>query len=338
MRRVRQGDVRLGLFWLAFAALPALAAIDGTVINATTGKPQAGVQVELIHPGENGMQTLAKTTTDAAGGFKIDQELPPPPALLRATYKDVEYNQVVPPGTPSSGIKLSVYEATSKHSSDIAQQHLIVVDASDAALGLSETFLIQNQGNTTVSDLNKGSIEFYLPKAAQGKAKVTISAPNGMPITRAPEKTAQEDIFKESYPIKPGQTEYDVAYTLPPATEFAERKLEDGPVIIVSAETVKLSGPDLKDDGVKQLGQGGPRAHVYEVTGKMGSAYQVSVEGVGTLQGPQESQQADEDEPGGSPKPVAGNARIYEKLPWVLGLALGILALGGTLLYRRGAA
>ena len=45
-----------------------------------------------------------------------------------------------------------------------------------------------------------------------------------------------------------------------------------------------------------------------------------------------------QDEDGGSPKPTAGQARVYERLPWVLGLTFGILAVGGTLLYRRSAA
>ena len=31
-------------------------------------------------------------------------------------------------------------------------------------------------------------------------------------------------------------------------------------------------------------------------------------------------------------------ARLYAQLPWVLSLAFVILALGGTMLYRRGAA
>lgn len=330
--------MRLRLFLYVASVLPLFAQIDGTVINATTGKPQAGVDVELIHPGENGMQTLATVKTGADGGFKIDKALPPPPALLRATYQDVEYNQVVPPGTPSTGIKLSVYDATSKSSASLAQQHLIVVEPGDDALRISETFLVQNSGNTTFSDPQKGSIEFYLPKGAAANAKVTISAPNGMPITRAPEKASQADVYKESYPIKPGQTEYDVAYSLPPAVQFTGKALGSGPVIMVTAESVKLSGPALKDEGVKQLGQGGPRAHVYTVSAASGASYEVGVEGVGSLQAPQQqSASSDDEEDGGSPKPIAGQARIYERLPWVLGLAFGVLALGGTLLYRRSA-
>ena len=200
---------------------------------------------------------------------------------------------------------------------------------------MSETFLLQNAGTTTFLDPVKGSIQFYLPKSAQGNTKVTINAPNGMPISRPPEKTSQTDVFKIGYPVKPGQTEYDVAYMLPAGSKFGEKKLAAGPDLMVTAETVKLSGPDLKDDGVKQLGQGGPRARVYEITAKQDALYEVTVEGTGALQSAQDSGQPEEEEEGGSPKPKAGQARIYERLPWVLGLAFGILAVGGTLLFRR---
>ena len=330
--------MRLRLFCLALAGLPLLAQIDGTVINATTGMPQAGVEVSLIHPGENGMQTLATATSGADGGFKIAKDLPSPPALLRATFQGVEYNQVVPPGTPSTGIKLSVYDATNKTSPALSQQHLSIIEPGSDGIRISETFLLGNTGTTTFLDPVKGSAQFYLPKAAQGNTRVTINAPNGMPITRAPEKTSQADVFKVGYPIKPGQTEFDVAYVLPPGSKFTAKKLGSGTDIMVSAESVKLSGADLKEDGVKQLGQDGPRARVYEVLAKAGGSYEVSVEGTGALQAAQDAGPSEEDEDGGSPKPKAGQARIYERLPWVLGLAFGILALGGTLLYRRSAA
>ena len=65
-----------------------------------------------------------------------------------------------------------------------------------------------------------------------------------------------------------------------------------------------------------------------------GSSYELSIEGTGALQtGGEETAQQSEDD--GSPKPTAGNARLYERLPWVLGLTFSILGLGGVLLYRR---
>ena len=45
-----------------------------------------------------------------------------------------------------------------------------------------------------------------------------------------------------------------------------------------------------------------------------------------------------QEEDSGSPNPEAGPARIYQRLPWVLGLTFGLLLISGTLLYRRSAA
>ena len=45
-----------------------------------------------------------------------------------------------------------------------------------------------------------------------------------------------------------------------------------------------------------------------------------------------------QDEDDGAPKIEAVPARLYSRMGWVLGLTFGLLGVGGTLLYRRGAA
>src|SRR6476660_341034 len=96
LRRMRKGD---GIMKPAFAFVLLIpgalfGAIEGTVINGTTGKPQPAVTVSLVQPGANGMQALATSTSDASGKFSIDHDLPPPPALLQADFKGVTYTQV----------------------------------------------------------------------------------------------------------------------------------------------------------------------------------------------------------------------------------------------------
>ena len=59
--------------------------------------------------------------------------------------------------------------------------------------------------------------------------------------------------------------------------------------------------------------------------------------GLGALNLGQPSGNGQEDaEDDGAPKVEIAAARIYSRLSWVLGLAFGILALGGFALYRRG--
>lgn len=329
--------MRAGLYLLALAAIaPAVhAAIDGTAINGTTNMPQAGVEISLIHPGENGMQTLGSTKSDAQGKFKIDQDLPSPPALLQAVYQGVTYNQIVPPGTPTSGIKLNIYNAVSKLPESIKlAQHMMMIEPQQDALHVTEVFQYQNDGNLTYSDPAKGSIQFYLPKGAEEGASVSIEAPGGMPIKRPPEKTSQSNIFKESYPVKPGDTTtYELTYSLPPSQKLAGKLFGDSPAMLVTGSTVTLSG-----DGLKARGQD-PRlkAHVYEVSATpTGSDFAVAIDGTGTISTPDTA--SDQEADTGQPQPMAGPARLYDRLYWVLGLAFGILAVGGMMLYRKGAA
>jgi len=117
---------------LALVLIPAslFAAIEGTVINGTTGKPQPSVMISLVQPGANGMQAIATSTSDAAGKFSIDHDLPPPPALLQADYKGVTYTQVQPPGRPATGIQFQNYESASKPPQGMQMAHLIMIEPS----------------------------------------------------------------------------------------------------------------------------------------------------------------------------------------------------------------
>ena len=314
-------------FALLLVALPAFAAIDGTVINGTTGMPQPSVTVTLVHPGEGGMQTLGSAKSGPDGKFAIDKEVPSPPALLQAEYQGVTYNTIIPPGTPSTGVRLSVYDATNKLSTDIMQQHLVILEPINGQLRVSETFLVENKGNTTFQDLSKGSVQLFVPKGTT--TEVTVTAPGGMPIKRPPEKTSQADVYKISYPLKPGETQFELAYTLPDATKFSGKAVDKEPLRLVTASTVTLSGATLKDLGTEPRTQ----AHVYEVPA--GAPYEVSIQGEGPLR--TENAQADDGDTG-QPKLTSGMARIYSRLYWVLGLTFGLLAVGGALLYRKGTA
>jgi hypothetical protein len=90
----------------------------------------------------------------------------------------------------------------------------------------------------------------------------------------------------------------------------------------------------LSGDGIETLGQEPQtQAHIY---GTKSPVFEAKIEGTGSLRGPQggDAQEADS----GQPQVAEEPARVYSQLGWVLGLTLGILLLGGMLLYRRGAA
>jgi hypothetical protein len=209
---MRKGDGVMKLaFWLLATGSWLLASVDGTVMNATTGKPQGSVIVTLVQPGAQGMQTIATVKSDAGGKFEIDKDLPPGPALLQAIYQGVLYTLVLPPGGPTTGVHVKIYDTTTKAGVAKVSQHMILIEPSTKSLDINETFLIENETTTTYQDPQKGSIQFYLPDAANGKVNVSIISPGGMPIQRSAEKTKEKNVYKIEYQVKPGENRFDVS-------------------------------------------------------------------------------------------------------------------------------
>jgi len=317
--------IALALF---LASLPLLA-IDGVAINVTTGKPQPGVTINLVQPSQNGMVPLGNTTTDAQGQFKIDKQIPPGPGLIQATYESTTYNQIITPGMPTTGIQVKVYDATKKAGVSKTLEHLILLEPGVDNLRISETFVLGNETNLTFNDPTKGSIQFYLPPATAGKAQVVITAPGGMPITRPPVKTTAADIYKVDYPTKPGETRMDVTYTIPATEKFAGKVVaSESATHLVTPPAVTVTGDGIEPAGREPQTQ----ANIYNLTGL---DYNLLIDGIGSLR---EEAAPAQGEDGGSPPVEIKKPRLYSQLFCVLGLALGILALGGTMLYRRGAA
>lgn len=266
--------------WLLASGSFLFGSVDGVVINATTGKPQPSAVVSLVQPGTSGMQTLASVKSDADGKFTINKDYPPGPALLQGLHQGVTYNLMLAPGAPTTGLRLNVFDASAKPGTATVAQHMVLLEPTADALLVSETFLVDNKSKLTYQDPVKGSLQFYLPAAAGGKAQVTVNAPGGMPIQREAEKTSQPAVYKISYPAKPGETRFDIAYMLPASTTFSGKNLSpETPTRLVSPASVTLSG-----DGIKALGQEPQtQARIYEASGL---SYEAEIEGTGSLRNP----------------------------------------------------
>ncbi len=314
---------------MALYASTAFAAVNGIATNGTTGKPQAGVAVDLVQPGANGMQALGQAKTGADGSFNIDVNIPPGPALLRSTYLGVTYTQAIPPGTPTTGVKVNVFEATAEPPAKLKMQHLILLEPSATALRVSETFFAQNTSDVTFQDTVNGSVRLYLPAGVPDGLKVSIDS-TGVPIQRPVEKGRVPGQYKINYPLKPGETRFDMEYSLPATATFSSKVFSnDPPTKLVTPGAVTLSG-----DGITDLGQEAQtQARVYSFTGL---SFKANILGVGSIRVP-EAEKPPPGEESGAPKCCQEvPARVNKQMAWILGLSLTILLLGGTLLFRRG--
>ena len=307
---------------LLLAALPAFAVVSGTVVNRTTGKPQSGATVGLNKLGQNGIELIDQATTDAQGKFSISQEVQGP-HVIRTAFDGVTYNHMLPPGSTTTGLDLEVYNASTQPGSAKVSKHMLLFEPSGGELVVSETFLYVNPGKTAWNS-DSGTARFFLPSAANGKVQINATAPGGMPIRAAVVKTADPNIFAVNFPVKPGETRFDLNFSLPyNSGDPYQGKVPtaDDNTYLIAPAGVTLAGESLSDLGAEPRTQ----AHIYGLSAK---TYDIKLTGAAAAAEP--SGEAGSE----GPKIEQIMPRVNSQTTLILSLALGILALGFALLYR----
>jgi hypothetical protein len=306
------------------------ASIDGTVVNRTTGKPAGGVDVNMLQPGAQGMQMVAKTQTDTSGHFVFQRDRPAGPVLLQVSYKDVHYDKLMTPNMPVSNVALDIYETTKSASVARVAQRMLVFDANPSRIGVDETVIVQNNSNTTYKNDALGALRFYLPPAANGQVRVSAQPPNGMPLPQAAEKTAEDNVFRVDFPIKPGESQFEVNYVLPVGSPFTYRGrvvgvkgMAAGPLRLIAPPGVILAGNDIQKLGIEPTTQ----ATIFNVAGN--GNFSVDIAGTGSLH--QDNSSSDNSD---EPQITEGKPPIYTHRNLLIALALAILAVGVVVLYR----
>jgi len=307
----------------------AFAAVTGTVINKTTGKPQAGATVALnkLDP-QMGFQPVDQTKSDAQGKFTINQEATgQTPYLIRTAYDGVTYNQMLPPGSQTTGLTIDVYNSSRQPEAAKVSKHMVLFEPSGGQMEINETYLIDNTGQTSWYDPDNGTLHFFLPAAARGQVKVDATAPGSLPIGALATKTGEADVFKLDFPVKPGETRFDLTYTVP----YTEGQPYAGKIVTKDQNTYLIApnGVTMNGEGLNDLGQEPKtQAHLYGFTG---SDYKIELTGAEAAT-PADNGAAADDSAGPQIEQIL--PRIYDKTIPILAVALGILALGFALLYR----
>ncbi len=197
------------LFLLCPAALAGT--LTGTVTNGTTNRPSAGDQVILIKLAQT-MEEAARTKTDASGKFSLSVEDDGQPHLVRVIHEDVTYHQMVPPGTNSAAVQ--VYDVARKVAGVNAVADLMYLQAQRGQLGVSRIFAVSNSSKPPRTQMNDQNFEFYLPEGAEIDSAQAQTA-GGQWVDSTPLEQGEKGRFAFSFPLRPGQTEFQVSYHLP---------------------------------------------------------------------------------------------------------------------------
>ena len=311
-------------------AATASAAVTGTVFNKTTGKPQPGATVALNKLGQQlGIEMIDQAKSGPDGSFTINQDIGgsgPTPYLIRAAYDGVTYNLMIPPGSPTTGLKVEVYNASKQPGAAKVSKHMVLFQPGGGQMTVNETYLFDNPGQTAWNDPGTGTLHFFLPAAAAGKVQAQVTGPGSMPIGAPTAKTAKPDVYEIDYPVKPGETRFDLTYQVP----YTEGAPYEGKIVTKDENTYLIvpNGVNIAGEGLNDLGQEPKtQAHLY---GFSGASYNVQLTGNAAPTASASEADASEERP----QIEQIMPRLYGKVVPILGVAFGILALGFALLYR----
>jgi len=200
----------LSLAILFFAAHSWAAKLNGTITNGTTGKPSVGDEVILIKLAA-GMEEAGHTKTDGLGKFSFSFD-DPGMHLIRAIHQGVTYHQPAPPGSDS--VSVTVYDVGAKVDGIKAVADLMYVQASQGKLGITRIFAVDNTSKPPRTQMNDSNFEFYVPRGAEiDEAQAQTAGGQGVNIKPAPQ--AEKGRYAFVFPLRPGQTQFQVTYHLP---------------------------------------------------------------------------------------------------------------------------
>ena len=196
---------------LALAAPLFAADIHGTIINKTTNKPAAGDDVILLEL-KQGMQEIARAKTDAQGRYTLHFADSQDPHLIRVNHRNVNYHKPAPPGV--SEVDVDVYDAAEKLSGVSQSIDVMRLEADSGTMRVVEMFSMNNASQPPRTLMGAKSFEMVLPEGAQITQSLA-AGPGGMPVNSPPVPTGEKNHYTFLFPIRPGETRFQVGYTMP---------------------------------------------------------------------------------------------------------------------------
>ena len=331
----------------AAAAAAQSQTLTGVVTNGTTHKPAAGDDVILLKLGQ-GMEEAGRTKADSKGNFsfKLNEQ---GPHLVRAIHQGVTYHRTAPPGTTS--VEVEVFDVAKKLDSGLeVVADMMRVQAEQGQLEVQRMFAVDNKSKPPRTQMNERNLEFNLPEGAK-IVESSAMTQGGNPLNSAPIPVDDKKTrFAFNFPLRPGTTQFQVAYTLPytgsanidPKSLYP---LQHFVAIVPKAmQFAPASGANYQAVNDPQQ----PDATVQVVSGASeGQTLAFKVSGEGTLGARQENAGAPSAEGGGSAQgggerpggglgpPIDAPDPLQKYRWWILGAFAAALVVGGIVVATR---
>jgi hypothetical protein len=207
--KLRQQVALVALLALPLSALGQ--SLTGTVRNLTTGKPQPKAEVVLLRM-DQGMDEEARTQADAQGRFSFKLAEAGVPHMVRVNHQDVNYFRQAPPGAES--VEVEVFDAAAKVEGIRGIVNVLRYQADASGLQVTEVYGIKNESSPPRTWMDKRTLQVYLPAGAQID-NALAAGPGGLPVNSAPVPMDDKGHYGFIFPIRPGETRFQLSYRLP---------------------------------------------------------------------------------------------------------------------------
>jgi len=269
--------------------------LTGTVTNGTTNKPAAGDDVVLLSLSQ-GMAESGRTQTDAKGNFSLKLYSAASPHLVRVIHQSVTYHRMAPPGTTS--VEVQVYDVSKKVEGISVTADVMRFQAQGGELQGIRLFAVNNASDPPRTQMSDQSFEFYLPDGAQVDQSMAMTA-GGQPINSAPVPQKQKNRYAFLFPLRPGETQFQVSYHMPYSGEASiDPKALYGAqhfVVVLPKSMQFTAGPGTAFKSMEDPRQSDAAVQVASST-TAGQSLSFKISGTGTM-----SDEAEETKGGGSP-------------------------------------
>jgi hypothetical protein len=164
------------------------------------------------------MQESGRTQTDAKGNFSVKLDNASSPHLVRIIHQGVTYHKMAPPGTTS--VDVDVYDVSKKVQGISVTADVMRFQAQGSELQGIRLFAVNNSSDPPRTQMSDQSFEFYLPDGAQVDQSMAMTA-GGQPINSAPVPQKQKNRYAFVFPLRPGETQFQVSYHMPYSGEVS---------------------------------------------------------------------------------------------------------------------
>ena len=156
---------------------------------------------------------------------------------MRVTHDKANYFRPAPPGTQSVEVEVFNAAAKVKGVSSEADVMRLQTDESGKTLHVVENFFVKNESNPPLTQFSDRPFEFYLPEGAVVEGSAAL-APGGMPVQASPVPLGEPNHFAFIFPIRPGETRFQITYRLP-----YSGSLKFAPRVTMPTDTIAIMMP-----------------------------------------------------------------------------------------------